>query len=63
VKPWAMTNAILVDGNGDGKFGPAAPRRPAPPPGRAEAGTLLLELGQGDDRARIDLAGRLAEWR
>ena len=57
VKPWALTNPILIDGNADGVFGTTAPPRPR----RAEAPGP--ERGQGDDALRLDLAARLAAWK
>ena len=55
--PFALTNPVLIDGNGDGKWGlppvvhlQAAPRDPAP-------------AGQGDDAALGDLQGELGQFR
>ena len=34
VRPWALSNPVYVDGNGDGQYAPPAPVRPVRGPGR-----------------------------
>ena len=51
IKPWALTNPILIDGNGDGHFGTLAPRRAEQLPRAA----VDPNQGIGDSARLIDL--------
>ena len=55
IKPWALTNPILIDGNGDGHFGTLAPRRAEQLP--VPAGDP--HVGTGDSSRLIDLRALL----